>query len=80
MSMQNKVYIGLILLAALAVLFPPWGYQGHSFDTFAFIFSNEVVLRYGSHIGARIAWHILGIEIGVIALAALANRILLKDQ
>ena len=71
MSMINKrsVLVATLALAIVAVAFPPWGFMGRDFDHFAFAWRNSPKLsgEYSS-VGADIAWHLLGLELVVVAL------------
>lgn len=69
MDMKRIIVPATMGLCILALLFPPYGFRGHSFDQFAFAFSNPT-LTDGSGLGAAIVWHLLAIEIGIILCGA----------
>ncbi len=77
----NKTMAVTFLACAVAVLFPPHGWQGESFDRFAFVLSDEVYLtgRYG-HLIARIAWKLLAAEIVVFLFVGLAAGFFLSSR
>lgn len=65
---KKHTLLASLVIATLAVLFPPWGFRGENFDSFAFVFSRSVPLTEYPTITANIAWHVLGLELVAIAL------------
>ena len=74
--MRKKVVILTFLMAAVAVLFPPWGIGGHSFETFSFLFSAP---KSDSIFSYSIVWKTLGLEISGIFFIGVAAYFMAKD-
>ncbi|WP_332712609.1 DUF805 domain-containing protein [Pelagibacterium mangrovi] len=73
---QKRVVIGTLIVALIAILFPPWGYLGQNFDQFAFPLSRDVYLTNYRNIPASIVWHILGLELVAIGIVGAVGYVL----
>jgi len=74
---RRKLVISATLLAcAVAIMFPPWGWQGDSFQSFAFILSKHVPDAEYPRLGLSIAWRYLMAEIAIILLVGASLYIL----
>ncbi len=76
----KKTLAVTFLVCAVAVLFPPHGWLGESFDRFAFIFSDNVPLTDYDNLKATIAWKLLAAEIVVIVFVGLAAGFFLSSR
>ena len=61
MTAKKSVLIATLVAALVAVLFPPWGFLGNSFDHFGFAFRPRPDFQ-------DIMWQLLGLELAAIAL------------
>ncbi|MDO8787460.1 MAG: hypothetical protein Q7J42_05260 [Sulfuritalea sp.] len=73
MAIEKVVIVGTFLTCALALMFPPWGWNGASqnFQTFAFLLS-KVPVAWSEDFNASIIWPTLGLEVGAILSIGLA--------
>lgn len=79
MSIRGVIIPIAMALCVVAVLFPPHGYMGRTFDHFAFAFSAPYLTDYPS-LRAEIVWHLVGIEVAVILFAAVGLHWFLKER
>jgi hypothetical protein len=80
MSRRNVLALGL-LVAVVAVVFPPWGFMGEDFDHFGFALRRDPRMtgEYSS-LRASIAWHLLALELGAIALVTAIAVVLMPKR
>ncbi|MEO9574647.1 MAG: hypothetical protein ABJ263_03845 [Tateyamaria sp.] len=76
----KKTMAVTFLVCAVAVLFPPHGLLGESFDRFAFVFSDNVPLTGYDYTHATIAWKLLAVELVVILFVGLAAGLFLSSR
>lgn len=78
---KTRVLVATLAAAVLAVLFPPWGYRGEIFDSFAFPFSRIVVVKsVTGNMLASIVWHLLALELVVIGLIGAIAYVLVRRR
>jgi hypothetical protein len=76
---MKPIAIGAIA-CAIALLFPPWGFGGSNFESFAFLFSNSVPVKGFPNLTASIVPHVLIGEIAIIICLTIAAHFASKGR
>jgi len=74
---KKLTLVTTLIIAAIAVLFPPWGFRGQTFGQFAFLFSNSVMIDFGA-VSAQIVWHVLALELVAIGFVGAVAYVLAR--